>query len=541
MSNICWELLNKHYRTICDRKITSLFKDSSRFENFSAEGVDLLLDFSKTNIDSFTKKKLLELATIKNVPEHRNDMFKGKKINVSENRPALHIALRSNKEKLIVENKNIMLDVQKTKERMINFADSVRSGNIKSSSNERFTDVVNIGIGGSDLGPRMVTQALKPYQDGPRIHYISNVDPADLSDTLKDLNPKQTLVIIASKTFRTIETMTNAHSVLHWLKSKISTNVQDHLIGISSSLKETYKFGIKKENVFEFSDWVGGRFSLWGPIGLAIVLAIGSKNFLSFLEGAEEMDVHFLSEKVENNLPILLGLIGIWHRNFCGYSTRALLPYENRLSKLPAYLQQLDMESNGKTISKGGKILEINTAPIVWGEPGTNGQHAFYQMLHQGTSIVPCEFLIGSIGHEENFMHQHELLIANCIAQSEALIKGQSYKEATEKISKRIKDKAFSKYLATQNIFEGNRPSITIVYPKLTPKVLGTLIALFEHRTFVEGCIWGINSFDQWGVELGKQLAIDLLPRVKDGNEENVLNSSTRGLLKKIRSLRKND
>ena len=541
MNKTSWQSLNKHYQKTRDRKITSLFDDTARFDDFSVEGVDLLLDYSKTNIDTFTKKKLLQLVEIKDVPKHRNNMFGGSIINVSENRPALHIALRSTSEKLMVRRKNIMPELLKTKERMINFAEGVRSGIIKSSTKERFTDVINIGIGGSDLGPRMVTEALKPYQDGPRVHYISNVDAADLSDTLKDLNPEKTLVIIASKTFKTIETMTNANSVLNWLKSKISAKLQDHLVGISSSLKETEKFGIKLENVFTFSDWVGGRFSLWGPIGLTIILAIGSKNFQSFLRGAEEMDGHFHSEIMEKNLPILLALTGIWHRNFCGYSTRALLPYENRLSKLPAYLQQLDMESNGKSISRNGKALDINTAPIVWGEPGTNGQHAFYQMLHQGTSVVPCEFLIGASGHEENLRHQHELLIANCVAQSEALIRGQSYNEALKKNSKAIKNKISNKYLATQQIFSGNRPSVTIVYPKLTPKVLGTLLSLFEHRTFVEGCIWEVNSFDQWGVELGKKLAIDLLPFVKNDTDSNMLNSSTRGLLKKIRFFRKNE
>ncbi|MCL4161094.1 UNVERIFIED_CONTAM: hypothetical protein GTU68_008002 [Idotea baltica] len=380
------------------------------------------------------------------------------------------------------------------------FSDAVRSGE-KAGTNGTFTDIVNIGIGGSDLGPAMAALALAPYQEGPRCHFVSNVDGAHIADTLRGLDPKTTLVIVASKTFTTIETMTNARTARAWMEEG-GGDPAKQFAALSTAQDKTAAFGIDDAHVFGFEDWVGGRYSVWGPIGLSLMLAIGPKGFDAFLRGGQAMDRHFQAAEWHENLPVLLALIGIWHHQICGYPTRAVLPYDQRLARLPAYLQQLEMESNGKSVAMDGSALSVPSGPIVWGEPGTNGQHAFYQLIHQGMGVVPCEFMIAAQGHEPDLAHQHRLLVANCLAQSEALMRGRSLDEAR----------------ARHRVFPGNRPSTTLVYPLLTPFVFGQIVALYEHRVFVEGIILGINSYDQWGVELGKELATSLGP-VVDGTQ----------------------
>jgi glucose-6-phosphate isomerase len=491
----------------------------------------MLLDFSKTGIDARTLALLIELAAERGVPERRDLMFTGARINTTENRPVLHIALRNRANTpILVDGKNVMPEVNEVLERMGVFARGVRSGSIKASDGGRFTDVVNIGIGGSDLGPVMATLALAPYHDGPRAHFVSNVDGAHIHDVLEGLDPQRTLIIIASKTFTTIETMTNARTAQAWLQATLGGNAGAHFAAVSTALDKTAAFDIDPERVFGFWDWVGGRYSVWGAVGLPVMLAVGPKTFAEFLTGAWEMDRHFAEAPLSENMPVLLGLVGIWHRSIMGYPSRAVLPYDQRLLRLPAYLQQLDMESNGKRVKLDGSPVKGVTGPIVWGEPGTNGQHAFYQLIHQGTNIIPCEFLVGAYGHEPALDHHQELLLANCLAQSEALMKGRTLEEALAT----VKDPA----LAPHKVFPGNRPSTTLIYPTLDPTTLGRIIALYEHRVFVEGVIWGINSFDQWGVELGKELATALLPLVQSGSGFGGKDGSTAGLLAALTAMR---
>ncbi|MFT5160229.1 MAG: glucose-6-phosphate isomerase [Paracoccaceae bacterium] len=500
-----------------DRAILSLFSQADRFNQFSATDTDMLLDFSKTNIDGKALKLLLKLATSTGVESRRGAMFAGEKINTTENRAVLHTALRADADaSLQVDGQDVMPDIRATKSRAQDFAEDVRAGKITAHDGSSFTDVVNIGIGGSDLGPAMATLALAPYHDGPKCHFVSNIDGAHIHDILSPLDPARTLVIIASKTFTTIETMTNAGAAIAWLKTAAGIRAADHLAAVSSAPEKTAEFGIDPARVFGFGDWVGGRYSVWGPVGLPLMLAIGTADFDKFLHGANTMDKHFQTAALAENIPVLLALVGIWHNNICGYPTRAVLPYDQRLRQLPAYLQQLDMESNGKHVDLAGNQLARASGPIVWGAPGTNGQHAFYQLLHQGTSVVPCEFLIAAHGHENDLAQHHDLLKANCLAQSEALMCGRIAAPGND--------------LTAHRNFRGNRPSVTIAYPNLTPFVLGQIIALYEHRVFVEGVIWGLNSFDQWGVELGKDLANTMLPLVKGGNADGK-DGSTLGLL----------
>ncbi|MEK6205561.1 MAG: glucose-6-phosphate isomerase, partial [Amylibacter sp.] len=403
-----------------------------------------------------------------------------------------------------VDGADAMPDVLETISRMSDFADAVRDGTFKGTGG-RITDVVNIGIGGSDLGPAMATLALAPYHDGPRCHYVSNVDGAHIADVLRPLDATTTLVVVASKTFTTIETMTNAATARAWLGERVEAPA-DQFAALSSATEKTATFGIDASRVFGFEDWVGGRYSVWGPIGLSLMIAIGPKAFRAFLSGAQSMDQHFRAAKPLENLPVMLALTGIWHNQGLGYATRAVLPYEQRLSRLPAYLQQLEMESNGKSVAMDGNGLATQSGPVVWGEPGTNGQHAFYQLIHQGTRTIPCEFMVGAESHEEELAHQHRLLVANCLAQSEALMRGRSLDEARTMLAGKFEGAELERQ-ARHRVFHGNRPSTTLVYPKLTPFVLGQILALYEHRVFVEGVMLGINSFDQWGVELGKELA----------------------------------
>ena len=527
-----WTQLDDAGKAAAETRILDLFDENPvRFAEFSVTLDDMTLDFSKTALDARALTLLLELAAEKGVPERRDVMFAGSKINVTEDRAVLHTALRNRSGKpVLVDGVDVMPEVIEVLDRMGVFAEGVRSGKVAAVDGKPFTDIVNIGIGGSDLGPAMATLALAPYHDGPRLHYVSNVDGADIHDKLLGLDPARTLVIVASKTFTTIETMTNARTAKAWMEAALGADAGKHFAAVSTALDKTAAFGIDPDRVFGFWDWVGGRYSVWGAIGLPVMIAIGREDFGEFLSGANDMDRHFLEAPLPRNMPVLLGLIGVWHRNFLGYQTRAILPYDQRLSRLPAYLQQLDMESNGKSVMLDGSPVAVATGPVVWGEPGTNGQHAFYQLIHQGTNVIPCEFMIAAVGHEPALEHHQLLLIANCLAQSEALMRGRTLDEA----GRAVKDPA----LAPHKVFPGNRPSTTLVYTELTPRTLGRIVALYEHRVFVEGVIWGINSYDQWGVELGKELATALLPLVESGSGFGGKDGSTAGLLETITSLR---
>ncbi|OUS33924.1 glucose-6-phosphate isomerase [Rhodobacterales bacterium 56_14_T64] len=533
MSDI-WQQLAELRAKTSETPILSLFDDTKRFAQFSAEDGDLLLDFSKTSLDSTALNLLVQLAESVDLNGKVAAMFRGDPINTTEGRAVLHTALRARSDApILVDGEDVLPGIRTIRNQMEQFAEAVRSGEIKTADGGRFTDVINIGIGGSDLGPAMATLALAPYHDGPRCHFVSNVDGAHIHDTLANLDPQRTLVIIASKTFTTIETMTNAETALVWLRAALGDKAADHLAAVSTAQDKTAALGIAPERVFGFENWVGGRYSLWGPVGLPILLAIGTGNFNEFLRGADAMDSHFQNAPLNENLPVLLGLVGIWHNNICEYGSRAVLPYDQHLSRLPAYLQQLDMESNGKQVAQDGSALPRASGPIVWGEPGTNGQHAFYQLIHQGTAVVPTEFLIAAEAHEPDLQHHHNLLKANCLAQSEALMRGRSKSEASEVAAARGFDGAERTRMAAHLSFPGNRPSVTIAYSKLTPFVLGQIIALYEHRVFTEGAIWGLNSFDQWGVELGKELAVALLPLVEGASTDDK-DGSTSGLLSKL-------
>jgi len=515
-----WRQLAERADTTPD--IKSLFAaDPARFTAFSARFGDMLLDFSKTRITTPSLALLLQLADQAGVAGRRDAMFRGDKINNTENRAVLHTALRAPRgASVLVDGVNVVPAIHETLGRLFEYADGIRSGSVAAADGKPFTDIVNIGIGGSDLGPVMVTAALAPYHDGPRVHFVSNVDAAHLSDTLKPLDPARTLVIIASKTFTTVETMTNAQSARNWLVAALGEDaVPAHFAAVSTAVDKAAAFGIPPARVFGFWDWVGGRYSVWSAIGLPVMLAIGPENFRAFLEGAHAMDEHFRNAPFAENLPVLLALIGVWHRNACQYGARAILPYDQRLARLPAYLQQLDMESNGKSVTRDGSLVPRATGPLVFGEPGTNGQHAFYQLLHQGTDVTPCEFLIAAEGQEPGMENHHELLIANCLGQAQALMQGRTLEEAGGN---------------PHRVFPGNRPSITLAYRQLTPATLGKLVALYEHRVFTEAALWDINAFDQWGVELGKELATKLLPAVQ-GQDAPAADVSTKGLLKFLR------
>lgn len=514
--------------------------DPARFDRFSATDGDLLLDYSKCAVDAEAMRLLGELAAAAGVGDKQAAMFAGRHINITEDRAVLHTALRDVDGKpLDVDGQDIRKDVRSVLGAMSAFAEAVRSGKAAGATGKKITDVVNIGIGGSDLGPVMATLALAPYHDGPRTHYVSNIDGAHIHDTLKGLEPETTLFIIASKTFTTVETMTNAETARRWVESRLGTGaVAHHFAAVSTALDLVANFGIQQDRVFGFWDWVGGRYSVWGAIGLPVMIAVGTENFRAFLSGGHEMDAHFLNTPLEKNLPMLLGLMGYWHRVVCGYPARAVIPYDQRLSRLPAYLQQLDMESNGKSVTVESAPVSTPTGPLVWGEPGTNGQHAFFQLLHQGTDVIPVEFLAAAVGHEPELKHHHDLLLANCLAQSEALMKGRTLEEARAQMLAKGQDPDFVDRIAPQRVFSGNRPSITILYEKLDPRTLGRLIALYEHRVFVEGVLYDINSFDQWGVELGKELATGLLPVVEGKENAAGRDASTAGLVKHIHRLR---
>src|ERR1700729_3134432 len=466
--------------------------DPARFKQFSVTLDDLLFDYSKQRIDGPILSALVELAKAAKVEAKREAMFAGEKINTTEKRAVLHTALRNFSGKpVLVDGKDVMPEVIGVREKMLSFAADVREGRVRGALGQPMTDVINIGIGGSDLGPAMATRALAPFAPPQlRSHFVSNVDGADIDDTLRGLDPSRTLFIVSSKTFTTQETMTNAATARAWIAQGVGeAAVGDHFAAVSTQLDKVAAFGIQPTRIFGFWDWVGGRYSVWSAIGLPVMLAIGAARFREFLAGAQAMDRHFCTAPFAQNLPVLLALAGIWHRDVCGYVARAILPYDQRLARLPAYLQQLDMESNGKSVQQDGAPVLRPTGPLVFGEPGTNGQHAFYQLLHQGTNIIPCEFMIAAEGHELQMRDHHDLLVANCLAQAQALMQGRSLEEATRQALETGKPER----LAPHRVFPGNRPSLTLAYKKLDPKTLGRIIALYEHRVFVEAAIWNIN------------------------------------------------
>lgn len=516
-----------------DVTIAELFADPARAASFSVRHGEMLFDFSKTQIDAAAFDLLIDLAQQSDLAGRREAMFSGAKINETEGRAVLHTALRNLAGSVIVDGRDVMPAVRETHARCADFARDVREGRFLCAGGP-VTDVVNIGIGGSDLGPAMASIALSPYADGPRCHFVSNVDGAHIHDVLRGLDPATTLVIVASKTFTTIETMTNADTARKWMAAKVA-NPAAQFAAVSTAMDRTSAYGIAPERVFGFEDWVGGRYSMWGPIGLVLMIGIGPQDFDAFLAGGGDMDRHFREAPFAENLPVLLALTGIWHNQICGHATRAVLPYDQRLSRLPAYLQQLEMESNGKRVGMDGADLAYESGPVVWGEPGTNGQHAFYQLIHQGTRIVPCEFLVAREGHEPDLNHQHQLLVANCLAQSEALLKGRSLDEAREIMARKGLSGDELERQARHRVFPGNRPSTTLAYPKLTPFILGQIIALYEQRVFVEGVILGINSYDQWGVELGKELAVALQPILAGEQGADQKDGSTRQLVDYLR------
>ena len=533
MEDEIWTQLAQHRTAMAARPLRTLFEeDPQRFSGFSARFDDLLLDYSKTAVTAETRALLLQLAEATDVAGQRDAMFAGEAINTTERRAVLHTALRAPKGQPVLDDgKDVMPAVHETLDRLAAFAEGVRGGTIAAADGAPFTDVVNIGIGGSDLGPVMVTLALSPYHDGPRLHYVSNVDGAHIADTLAKLDPARTLFIVASKTFTTVETMTNAATARRWIAGGLGeAAVGAHFAAVSTALDKVGAFGIPTDRIFGFWDWVGGRYSVWSAIGLPVMIAVGPAHFRAFLDGAHAMDEHFRTAPLDRNLPVLLGLIGIWHRDVCRYPARAILPYDQRLLRLPAYLQQLDMESNGKRVRKDGSPVERPSGPLVWGEPGTNGQHAFYQLIHQGTDTIPCEFMVAAEGHEPDLAQHHRLLLANCLAQSEALMKGRTLDEARAILVKQGLTPDTVAALAPHKVFPGNRPSVTIAYRRLDPFALGRLVALYEHRVFVEAAIWGINAFDQWGVELGKELATALLPVIEGKAAADAHDSSTAGL-----------
>ncbi len=534
--------LKEHLHSEAPKDMRLVFKqDSNRFNSYSLQLDDMLFDWSKCLINEQTMQLLFETARAADVEGRRNAMFGGLPINETEDRAVLHVALRdTSSSEIIVDGENIIPEIRSVLDRMAVFTNAVRSGGITGATGKPFTDIVNIGIGGSDLGPVMATIALSPYHDGPRTHFVSNVDGAHIADTLTGLDPATTMIIVASKTFTTIETMTNAKTARKWLADQLGEKaVSDHFVAVSTALDKVAEFGIQPDRVFGFWDWVGGRYSVWSSIGLSVMLAVGEENFRHFLAGAHAMDRHFLETPMDKNIPMILGLLGFWHRVICEHPTRGVIPYDQRLERLPAYLQQLDMESNGKSVTIDGKPVTTPTGPVVWGEPGTNGQHAFFQLLHQGTDTVPLEFIVAAKGHEPHLDLQHEMLMANCLAQSEAFMRGRTLDEARKQLLAAGMDADKAEKIAPHRVFSGNRPTITIIHDLLDPYSLGRLIALYEHRVFVEAQLFNINAFDQWGVELGKELATELLPVVRGEKPVGDRDASTAGLIEYLQSRRK--
>ncbi len=530
-----WKALETHHTTMSSRHMRDLFaEDPSRFDKFSVSFNDMLLDYSKNRITGETLGLLFDLARQTNVEGWREKMFKGEKINFTENRSVLHVALRNRSNRpILVDGKDVMPEVNAVLAHMKEFSNAVRNGGWKGYTGKTIADVINIGIGGSDLGPVMVTEALKPYgKPGLYVHFVSNVDGTHLAEVLKRVNPETTLFLIASKTFTTQETMTNAESARAWFleSAKDAKHVAKHFVALSTNTNGVARFGIDTKNMFGFWDWVGGRYSLWSAIGLSIAVYIGFEDFEELLTGAFEMDEHFRTAPPENNMPVILALLGIWYNNFFGAQAHAILPYDQYMHRFPAYLQQGDMESNGKSVDRNGNKVDYSTGPVIWGEPGTNGQHAFYQLIHQGVKLIPADFIAPIETHNPIGEH-HQILFSNFFAQTEALMKGKTADEArAELMAAGMSGDALEK-LIPHKVFEGNRPTNSIVFKKLTPRTLGSLIALYEHKIFVQGIIWNINSFDQWGVELGKQLAKTILPELTSEGKVITHDGSTNGLI----------
>ncbi|WP_120500999.1 glucose-6-phosphate isomerase [Roseovarius sp. EL26] len=522
-------------KALAGADITGLFEEKGRASDFAIHFDGLLFDYSKTSLTTEARQAICNLAAERGVEARREAMFSGAEINETERRAVLHTALRAlSSAPIMLEGEDVLTDIRLGLAKMETFAEALRTGHYQGAGGQ-ITDVVNIGIGGSHLGPEMAVKALLPYRDGPRCHFVSNADAADIHDTLAGLDPTRTLVIVASKSFTTVETMTNAQTARNWMAQAVD-DPASQFVALASAEDKTSAFGIPPERVFGFEDWVGGRYSIWGPIGLSLMLSIGPERFRAFLAGGEAMDLHFREAPLAQNMPVMLALVGLWHNQVCGYPTRAVLPYDQRLARLPAYLQQLEMESNGKGVTMDGTPVEGGSGPVVWGEPGTNGQHAFYQLIHQGTQVVPCEFMLAAEGHEPDLAHQHELLVANCLAQSEALMLGRSIETARRLMASKGFEGDELERQARHRVFKGNRPSTTLVYDKLTPRRLGQIIALYEHRVFVEGVILGINSFDQWGVELGKVLALELEPVLSGQVDADTKDGSTQQLVEFIRA-----
>ncbi|EIE8016292.1 TPA: glucose-6-phosphate isomerase [Escherichia coli] len=537
-----WQALQKHFDEMKDVTIADLFaKDGDRFSKFSATfGDQMLVDYSKNRITEETLANLQDLAKECDLAGAIKSMFSGEKINRTENRAVLHVALRNRSNTpILVDGKDVMPEVNAVLEKMKTFSEAIISGEWKGYTGKAITDVVNIGIGGSDLGPYMVTEALRPYKNHLNMHFVSNVDGTHIAEVLKKVNPETTLFLVASKTFTTQETMTNAHSARDWFLKAAGDekHVAKHFAALSTNAKAVGEFGIDTANMFEFWDWVGGRYSLWSAIGLSIVLSIGFDNFVELLSGAHAMDKHFSTTPAEKNLPVLLALIGIWYNNFFGAETEAILPYDQYMHRFAAYFQQGNMESNGKYVDRNGNVVDYQTGPIIWGEPGTNGQHAFYQLIHQGTKMVPCDFIAPAITHNPLSDH-HQKLLSNFFAQTEALAFGKSREVVEQEYRDQGKDPATLDYVVPFKVFEGNRPTNSILLREITPFSLGALIALYEHKIFTQGVILNIFTFDQWGVELGKQLANRILPELKDDKEISSHDSSTNGLINRYKAWR---
>ncbi|MDD6177152.1 MAG: glucose-6-phosphate isomerase [Ruminobacter sp.] len=537
-----WKALTEQFNQVKNVTIAEEFKnDPNRFQNFSLKfNDDFLVDFSKNRVNKKTLGLLIDLAKECDLSNAIKSMFEGEKINVTEGRAVLHTALRNmGNNSVFVDGKNVMPDVKAVLLKMKNFCAKIISGEWKGYTGKTITDVVNIGIGGSDLGPCMITEALKPYKNHLNSHFVSNVDGTHIAETLKKLNPETTLFLIASKTFTTQETMTNALSAREWFlnNAKDKKHVAKHFVALSTNAKAVSEFGIDTENMFEFWDWVGGRYSSWSAIGLSIALSIGFDNFEKLLKGAYEMDQHFRNTEFDKNIPVILALIGIWYNNFYGFESEAILPYDQYMSRFPAYFQQGNMESNGKYIDRNGEKVTYQTGPIIWGEPGTNGQHAFYQLIHQGTKIIPCDFIAPAISHNKIGDH-HQKLLSNFFAQTEALAFGKSKETVIAEFEAKGVAKDKYEFLIPFKTFEGNRPTNSIMLKQITPESLGSLIAMYEHKIFVQGVIMNIFSFDQWGVELGKQLAGKILPELANNDQISSHDSSTNGLINFFKEVR---
>jgi glucose-6-phosphate isomerase len=529
-----WKLLRRHYQEMQNQLMRELFaKDPQRFTRFSTRFEDILVDYSKNIITEETLELLFQLADEVHLQSAIEKMFSGEAINETENRAVLHTALRNRSNKPVyVDGVDVMPKVNRVLEQMRRFVDEIHTGRWQGYTGQPITDIVNIGIGGSDLGPVMVTEALKPYWKNIRPHFVSNVDGSQIAETLKTLNPATTLFIIVSKTFTTQETMLNAATAKRWFMEAAGEDrfIKSHFVAVSTSESAAVKFGILPENIFHFWDWVGGRYSLWSAVGLSIAIGIGFDRFMELLEGAYALDRHFAATEFRQNIPVILALLGIWYRNFFGAATHAILPYDQYLHRLPAYLQQADMESNGKTVDRAGKAVGYQTGPIIWGEPGTNGQHAFYQLIHQGTALIPCDFLAAVVSHNDIGDHQR-VLLSNFLAQTEALMRGKTAAEVRQELrAQGISEEQIAK-LTPFKTFPGNKPTNSILYNKLTPRTLGSLIAIYEHKIFTQGIIWNIYSFDQWGVELGKVLAGKILPELGKTTPVTTHDSSTNGLI----------